>query len=90
MAFANFPLAVISRQFGRASAPTTPQRLHTIRGPKVRTSTASLQPSADSTALAQLARHHERLHAQLAHVAEVLAGHKDQKICCEKRESRNP
>ena len=45
-----FPLAFISRQFGRASAPTIPHRVQTIRGRKARTKTASAQPPADSTA----------------------------------------
>jgi hypothetical protein len=35
-----------SRQFGRASAPMIPQRVHTIRGPNVGTSTSSGQGSA--------------------------------------------
>jgi hypothetical protein len=39
-----------SVQFGRASAPTIPQRVHTMRGPKAGTATSSGQRSALSTA----------------------------------------
>jgi len=44
------PWACMSRQFGRASAPTIPQAVQIIRGPKERTSTVSGQRPADSTA----------------------------------------
>jgi hypothetical protein len=39
-----------SRQFGRTSAPTMPQRVHTIRGPNVGTGTSSDHRSTLSTA----------------------------------------
>jgi hypothetical protein len=35
----NVSRAGCSRQFGRASAPTMPQRVHTVRGPNVGTGT---------------------------------------------------
>jgi len=35
----HLPFVLCSRQFGRASAPTIPRRVHTMRGPKARTST---------------------------------------------------
>lgn len=48
--FRQFPLACISRHSGRASAPTIPQTVQTMRGRNARTSTASLQRSAGRTA----------------------------------------
>jgi len=42
-----------SFQFGRASAPTIPQLVQTMRGPKVDTATSSGQRSALSTAWVQ-------------------------------------
>ena len=44
------PLACISRQFGRTSAPTIPQTVQTMRRWNARTGTASTQRSAGSTA----------------------------------------
>jgi len=44
------PCAWCSFQFGRASAPTMPQRVHTIFGPNVGTGTASGHRAASMTA----------------------------------------
>jgi hypothetical protein len=62
-----------SRQFGRASAPTMPQRVHTIRGPNVGTGTSSGHGSALMIARwwhCQQDTSSERADAVRPHVAE--------------------
>jgi hypothetical protein len=87
--FAIAPQSTFSRggcsfQYGRGSAPTIPQQVQTMRGPKAGTATSSGQRSALSTAwlVALPAIDGERPHAELAHVVErhrldrlVEAGH---------------
>ncbi len=57
-----------SFQLGRASAPTIPQRVHTMWGPNVGTATSFGHQHRLMVTVP--ARHVERPHAALAHVAE--------------------
>jgi hypothetical protein len=61
-----------SSQFGRASAPMIPHRVHTMRGPNDGTGTWSGHGSApqDRPMVALPPRHFERPHAVGAHVAQ--------------------
>jgi hypothetical protein len=59
-----------SCQFGRASAPTMPQAVYTMRGPNVGAGTSSGQASALMIARWYPAAHVERPHAVRPHVAE--------------------
>jgi hypothetical protein len=71
VALRQFPLGVISRQFGRASAPIIPHRVQTVRGRKARDKHRFYQYSFK---VAQLARDREQVDTEVAHVAKVSRG----------------